>query len=64
MSIVSKLSLEGRITEQHAKEIEEIIESHFQERLKEILPGKKTSYIDNFEEGYNLCIDEILKSIN
>ena len=35
-TIVSKLNLEGKITEQHAKDIEEIIESIFQERIKEM----------------------------
>lgn len=41
MRIVSKLALEGKITEQHAKEIEETIESYFQERLKNVLSDER-----------------------
>ena len=36
-TIVSRLNLQGKITEQHAKDIEEIIESIFQERRKDII---------------------------
>ena len=70
-TIVSKLNLLGKITEQHAKDIEEIIESIFQERRKEnnkeiVEMIKEEMTVNSSAEltaGYKMALKDVIERI-